>query len=200
MAYNTARTVSRLDRRVRGDAIANSYLGTLLTFTLPYKIATDGSEGTLVVTQISTGLIVPSTQTSTSTVTVLGVPNTPSDFYLGVLYTFRYRLSTVMIRQSIRYGEFRKEVDSRGRLILRYIKVLFHDTTSLAITVLLAGRALRTNAYANSLTPDVPAFFRVPVQGRNTTATIEFVDTSPGICYIDGAEWEGTHAINTQLI
>jgi hypothetical protein len=200
MAYNTARTVSRLDRRVKGSAITNGYAGTTLTFTLPYKIATDGSEGTLVVTQISTGLIVPSTQTSTSIVTVTGVPNTPADFYIGVLYTFRYRLSTVMIRQSIRYGEFRKEVDSRGRLIVRYIKLLFHDTTNLAVTVLLQGRTLKTYTYKNVVTPDVPGQFRVPVQGRNTTATIEFTDTSPGICYIDGLEWEGTHATSTQLV
>lgn len=197
MAFNTARTVSRLDRRVKGDAITNGFAGSTLTFTLPYKIATDGSEGDLVVARISTGLVVASTRPSTSQVAVANVPNTPSDFYIGVRYTFRYRLSTIYKRSQDRDG--RPIVDSRGRLIVRYISAFLHETTDFVITVLLDGRSSKTYTYRNTA-PDKPAKFRVPVQGKNTTATIEFVDDSPGICYVDSLDWEGTHATTTTRV
>jgi hypothetical protein len=197
MAFNTARTVSRLDRRVKGDAITSGFAGSTLTFTLPYKIATDGSEGTLVVARISTGLPVASTRPAINQVAVTGVPNTPADFYIGVQYTFRYRLSTVLKRTSDRTGQ--PLVDTRGRLILRYIRLKLHETTDLAVTVLLKGRTLKTTTYRNTA-PDLPVEFRVPVGGRNTTATIEFVDSSPGICYVDGLDWEGTHVYTTARV
>jgi hypothetical protein len=197
MAFNTARTVSRLDRRVKGDAISSGFAGSTLTFTLPYKIASDGSEGTLVVARISTGLTVPYTRPAINQVAVANVPNTPADFYIGVQYTFRYRLSTILKRSSDRSG--RPIVDTRGRLIVRYLLLKLHETTDLAVTVLLKGRALKTTTYRNTA-PDLPAEFRVPVQGRNTTATIEFVDSSPGICYVDGLDWEGTHVTTTTRV
>lgn len=197
MAFNTARTVSRLDRRVKGDAITSGYASTTLTFTLPYKIATDGSEGTLVVARISTGLVQASTRPANNQVAIAGVTNVPSDYYIGVLFTFRYRLATLLKHSISRAGE--SVIDLRGRLIVRYIRLKLHDTTDVAITVLLKGRSMLTYTYRN-VSPDLPDTFRVPVLGRNTTATIEFVDTSPGICYVDGLDWEGTHATTTTRV
>jgi hypothetical protein len=192
-----ASKVSRLDRRVKGDAITNGFAGSTLTFTLPYKIATDGSEGTLVVVRISTGSIVTSTRPAINQVAVAGVPNTPADFYIGVLYTMRYRFSTIMKRSVDRNG--RTIVDARGRLILRYVKVRLHDAVSLMASVTLDGRTLRNYTFTNP-TPDKPTEFRFPVQGRNTTAVIEITDTSPGTVSIDAAEWDGTHVVTTTRV
>lgn len=189
--------VSRLDRRVKGDAITNGFAGSTITFTLPYKIATDGSEGTLVVSRISTGLIVASTRPAINQVAVANVPNTPADFYIGVLYTMRYRFSTIMKRATNRSGQ--SIVDARGRLILRYLKLRLQDTVSLLATVTLDGRTARSYAYANP-TPDKATEFRFPVQGRNTTALIEITDTSPGTVSLDAAEWDGTHVVTTTRV
>lgn len=197
MAYNIARTVSRLDRRVKGDAITSGFVGSTLTFTLPYKIATDGSEGTLVVARISTGLIVASTRPAINQVAVTGVPNTPADFYIGVLFTARYRFSTIMKSAVNRSGQ--SIVDARGRLILHYLKLKFHETTDLSVDVALDGRSVKHYTYRNT-SPDRPATFKFPVQGRNTTATIDIIDTSPGIFYVDAAEWEGTHVVTTTRV
>jgi hypothetical protein len=194
MAYSK---VSRLDRRVKGDAITNGFAGSTLTFTLPYKIATDGSEGTLVVTRISTGAIVPSTRPAINQVAVANVPNTPADFYIGVLYTMRYRFSTIMKRSVDRSG--RPIVDARGRLILRYLKLRLHDTVGLIARVTLDGRAAIDNTYTNP-TPEKATEFRFPVQGRNTTAVIDIIDTSPGTVALDAAEWEGTHVVTTTRV
>lgn len=194
MAYSK---VSRLDRRVKGDAITNGFSGSTITFTLPYKIATDGSEGTLVVARISTGLIVPSTRPGISQVAVANVPNTPADFYIGVLYTMRYRFSTIMKRAVNRSGQ--SIVDARGRLILRYLKLRLHDAVALVAAVTLDGRAARNYTYTNP-TPSKPTEFKFPVQGRNTTAVIEITDTSPGTLSIDAAEWDGTHVVTTTRV
>lgn len=194
MAYSK---VSRLDRRVKGDAVTNGFAGSTLTFTLPYKIATDGSEGTLVVTRISTGAIVPSTRPAINQVAVANVPNTPADFYVGVLFTMRYRFSTIMKRSTDRSGQ--SIIDARGRLIVRYLKLRLHDAVSLVASVLLDGRSVLNYSYTNS-TPDRPTEYKFPVQGRNTTAVIDITDTSPGTLAIDAAEWDGTHVTTTTRV
>lgn len=198
MAYNPARTVSRLDRRVKGDAIASAFAGSTLTFTLPYKIATDGSEGTLVVARISTGAVVASTRPAINQVAVANVPNTPADFYIGVLFTSRYRFSTIMKRSVNRDGQ--PIVDARGRLQLRYLALKLHDTTDLTAVVTLDGRNPINYPYTNHTTPDKAKEFRFPVQGRNTTATIDITDSTPGILALDGAEWDGSHVVTTTRV
>lgn len=185
--------VRSLDRRVKGNApgLVSSYLAPDVSWTLPYSIAVDGSEGSLVVARISTGQIVPSTRTGPTNVTVSGLGDIRSDCYIGVLYTWRARLSTIMKRSVNRDGQ--TFVDTRGRLIIRYITLKFHDTTDFITTVTLAGRAAVAYTFRNAAGAPVPNGLRVPVQSRNINATIELSDTSPGVVSLDGLAWEGNH-------
>jgi hypothetical protein len=133
--------VRSLDRRIKGDAagLVSTFLAGVVSWTLPCSIAVDGSEGTLVVARISTGQIVPSTRSGPTNVTVTGLGDIRSDCYIGVLYTWRVKLSTIMKRAVGRDG--REAVVTTGRLILRYLTAKFHDTTDLVGTVTLSGRS-----------------------------------------------------------
>jgi hypothetical protein len=200
VAYNPARTVSRLDRRVKGDAIASGFAGSTLTFTLPYKIATDGSEGTLVVARISTGAVVASTRPAINQVAVANVTNTPADFYIGVLFTTRYRFSTIMKRSVNRDGQ--PIVDARGRLQLRYLKLNVHDTSDLTAVVTLDGRAaINYPNTTNHTTPDKAEGVQVSGAGPQHNCDHRQSPTRHLASFaLDSAEWDGSHVTTTTRV
>lgn len=200
MSFNTARTVSNLDRRMKGDAagFVSTFIAGVVSWTLPYSIAVNGSEGTLVVARISTGQIVSSTRTGPTNVTVTGLGDIRADCYIGVLYTWRVTLSTILKRSVNRNGQ--TLVDTRGRLIIRYITLKFHDTTDFVTTVTLISRAAVAYTYRNALGTLLVNGLRIPVQSRNSSATIELSDTSPGAVSLDGSAWEGNHEKQATLV
>jgi hypothetical protein len=189
---------SRLDRRLNGSDLASTVVGSTITYTLPFNVATDGTEGTLVVVNINTGEVMLSTSRPDINHVSITTTDNPEDFYIGVLFTARYRFSTILKRSTNRDGQ--PIVDARGRLQLRYLKLNVHDTSDLTAVVTLDGRAAINYEYQNHSTPDRAAEFRFPVKGRNTTATIEVTDTTPGIFALDSAEWDGTHVTTTTRV
>jgi hypothetical protein len=151
-----------------------------------------------VVVNINTGEVMLSTSRPDINHVSITTTDNPEDFYIGVLFTARYRFSTILKRSTNRDGQ--PIVDARGRLQLRYLKLNVHDTSDLTAVVTLDGRAAINYEYQNHSTPDRAAEFRFPVQGRNTTATIEVTDTTPGIFALDSAEWDGTHVTTTTRV
>lgn len=187
------RNIASLDRRITSPAAPQVGLTVAHRITLGYKIATDGSEGELVIGRISTGELLDESYISradTGSVDISNLGDIGADCIVGVLYDTEFTLSTFMKTSVNRSGQ--TEVDTRGRLQLRYLTLKLHETTDATATVTLDGRDPYEYVYRNSA-PDRPALHRFPVLGRNTTAVITVSDSGPGSLTITGAEWEGHH-------
>ncbi len=187
-ANPTTPGVAFLDRRVRetspGVTVAYNAGTDTTTWTLPYSVAVDGSEGTLVVGRIGTGAPLVATRPSATTIAVAGENLSVVPVFIGVLYKFYHELSPVYLRDS----EGRAK---QGRLTVRTLTVRIIRTSDLTITVTPYGRT-SYNYALNGATPD-DGNFRVPVYCRNEAATIALWDETSGGCRISGVMWEGTY-------
>jgi hypothetical protein len=170
-----------LDRRLEDQS--GTYAANKTTWTLPYSIPTDGSEGTVVV--VVNGAVVSTTRpTATTVATTADVDLSASDATIGVRYDFRYTLSDLYPRD--REGR----ADTRGRLQLSRARLHYKDSREFDVEVTPTGRATRTYAFAETSAQDGEFPFQIGT--RNTTALIEFVNDSPFQCILAGLDWEGT--------
>jgi hypothetical protein len=170
-----------LDRRL--DEQSGTYAANKTTWTLPYSIPTDGSEGTVVV--VVNGAVVATSRPSATTVaTTADVDLSASDATIGVRYDFRYTLSDLYPRD--RDGQ----ADTRGRLQLSRARLHYKGSREFDVEVTPTGRAKRT--YSFSETSEQDGEFPFQIGTRNTTALIEIVNDSPFPCAITGLDWEGT--------
>lgn len=163
------------------------------TWTLPYSVAVDGSEGDISVA-LRTAPFTRFTVTRPSPTTVA----TSGDHHLddvavGVLYTFTYNLSRLYFRPQ------NDEPDTRGWLVVRWLDILFHDSTDFDVTVALTGRPSFTKSFASGGDP-TSGKLHAPVLGRNEYADITISSTSPGVCAISSLDWEGDYATRSRRI
>jgi hypothetical protein len=170
-----------LDRRLTEQE--GTYAANKTTWTLPYSIPTDGSEGTVVVV-VNGAVVATSRPSATSVATTADVDLSASDAIIGVRYDFRYTLSDLYPRD--REGK----ADTRGRLQLSRARLHYKDSREFDVEVTPDGRAKRTYSFSETSAEDGEFPFQIGT--RNTTALIEFVNDSPFPSVLTGLDWEGT--------
>src|ERR1043166_2369017 len=129
-----------LDRRVSnttpGVSAAYNAGTNTTTWTLPFNVATNGSEGVLQVVKRGTTItLLTSTRPAANQIAVTGQGDlTAASVYIGVQYEFRYKFSRLYFRNRD------EEPETLGWLTLRYVDVLYHDTTDFNVVITLDGR------------------------------------------------------------
>ena len=172
-----------LDRRLEGTSTGVSLLvaGGNSTYTLPFSVATNGSEGTIVVIRRDTGASLTVTRPAANQATVPG-DMTGVSVYIGIRYTAQAVLSKLYMRDQ------NGRPEQRGRLIVRFVDVHYADTTDLKALVTADGRAQKTYTLAVSSPQD--SVLHVPVQTHNETLVMELTDSTPGGFSLSGLDWE----------
>ncbi|WP_067516906.1 hypothetical protein [Endozoicomonas ascidiicola] len=186
------------------------------TITLPYKHDTssqplqlitapggDRTEGVIEDTFNSTARIVG----DTTEITLSGDwRNQP--LYLGIPYEFRYRFSTLVIKEeAVGGGEM---TVGKGRIQLRNISLLYNRTGYFRIEVTPFGRDTYTYTYSGRVVgsghnqvgrvPIEEGDFTFPVASKNDTVTMEIVNDTYLPCFFLSAEWEAFYSIRSQRI
>lgn len=187
-----------LDRIVSSDDLTAvftaptvTYVAGLTTWTLPYTLATDDSEGTLLVVLQTTGTGLAPIRPAANTVALQGdyrdIP-----VWIGVPYTSTVTLSALFPRDTDGVAE------TRGRLNVRYLRILYTKTTFFIVTVTAVGRAART--YQFSVADPEDGVFLVPIQCRNVDATVTITIANASPCNITGYTWEGQQHIRGRFV
>lgn len=189
--------VRYLDRRYTqvssGVSAAYNAGSNTTTWTLPVNIATNGSEGSVIVVNRSSLVTYATTRPAANQVAVTGQGDlTAASVYIGVSYTFSYTLSRLYMRRQ-------EAAETGGWLILRNLKVNYRDSTNFTVTVTIAGRAAPWAYTYSSTTPGTDER-HVPVQGRNTVSTIVISNATAGGCAFSSIDWEGSFTMRSQRV
>lgn len=181
-----------LDRKVSGLDCSPSYSAPDTTYTLPYAVATDGSEGTVVVVG-SDGTAYTVTRPSTTSVKVSGVDTSLLSVTIGLQYTFYVKLSPLMYRPALRFGD--ESVTRMGRLQMRWIDLWYGDSRYAKVTVTPQGRT----AYEYTLALDAIADDRqhIPLLTKNDVV-IEISNDKPLPYFLVGCEFEAFYHVRSQ--
>jgi hypothetical protein len=170
------------------------------TFSTPFDYSGGGWAASVASGQSKpAGQVLDVTRDSSTTASVIGNFAGVS-LLVGRRYTFRYRFSTVMIRQDTGGGG-QKSVD-HGRLQLLRIGLGYTNTgyfkthvyvtgNDTPYTTVFTGKILgsaNTRVGEPSLETGV---FYTPVKTRNTNAAFEVTSDSPYPCNLLNAQWEG---------
>lgn len=183
-----------IDRRVTGTStgVSQSFSAGSTTWTLPYSVATNGSEGVLVVARQDSSALLTSTRPAANQIRVTG-DYTAIPVFIGVLYQFKYTLSRIYLRdpQTLK-------AETRGRTQVRVLTIHYTDTADLTVTVTPVGTPAKTYSKTNA-TP-ASGKLRVPVLAENTQVTIEITSSSAGPLFLSGIDWEGTFSNRGKLL
>lgn len=177
-----------LDRLVtnRTTGVSAVYAGGVATWTLPFNVATDASEGALIIVRADTFEVFTSTRPAANQIAVAtAVDLTVCDVYIGILYESLYRLSKVYLRD-----ENNRPI-TRGRLNLGMLAVRYEDTTDLTARITAAGRSARSYTVDKAALTD--GILRAPVHCQNEDATIELLTSTHGAFNIASIDWEGEY-------
>lgn len=155
---------------------------TVTTWTLPYALPTDGSEGVLAITNAFSGELYTSTRPSTTTIRVVG-DLSGAEVLIGVIYPSRWRFSKFYPRGAD------GQADTGGRMQIRELKVEYTETTDFTATVEPEGRSEKEYVFDEEGLSE--GEFRIPVLSRNT-AVVEIVNETPGPSAFSAVSWEGT--------
>jgi len=186
----------RVDQTTTGVSSVYSAGPDTTTWTIPFNVATNGTEGTLVVVNRGIGLVLASSRPAANQIRTTGQGDlTGASVFIGVLYEFRYKPSRI-------YARFKDEVpETRGRLTLRMIDVLYHDTTDFDVVITLVGRNPITYSFkVAALALPTSGRLTVPILSKNENATIELVNFSPGVCAFSSLDWEGDFSMRDRRI
>lgn len=185
-----------LDRLITESTpgVSATFAGGATTWTLPYSIAGDGSEGVINVVDGTSGATLVCTQPALNQVSVAGVNLVGSPVFIGLQYQTSYTFSLVFIRAEGGDGK----PDQRGRLNLRYVMISYEDTTDFTVTVSAVGKADRNYVYKS--TTLASGKFIVPVLEHNTNVAVTISCTNGGSFGWSGYEWEGTLFTRARLL
>jgi hypothetical protein len=186
----------RVDQTTTGVSSAYSAGPDTTTWTIPFNVATNGTEGTLVLVNRGTGLVLTTTRPAANQIRTTGQGNlTGASVFIGVLNEFRYKPSRIYFRPKDEVPE------TKGRLTLRFIDVLYHDTTDFDVVVTLVGRNPITYSFkVAALGLPTSGKLTVPILSKNENATIELVNNSPGVCAFSSLDWEGDFSMRDRRI
>ena len=183
---------ANLDRRITEatSGVSASYAAGVTTWTLPYAVATDGSEGTLCVVKASPWTVLETTRPAANQVAYAGGNLVGVPVYIGIIYPTTSTLSRLYQRDKD------DKAETRGNLTLRYLTIFYEDTTDLTVTVASTGRASRT--YTLAYNEPTSGKLQVPLLGRNDELTITLSSTGSGTVGFSGLDWEGTYHVRNQ--
>lgn len=180
-----------LDRLVSSVDVTKVYAGGKTTWTLPFAVPIDGSEGELVavagasVTGHSYGDILTTVRDSNTTISVDGEDLTEDEVFIGIRYSLEYEMSRIYIRKDKTNAA--AVADTRGKLQLRTLEVNCAEAQNLNVTVAALERTPVTYT-----SPMVGAeHVRVPVMSNNEQVTITLTSDSPLGVRVFSAAWEG---------
>lgn len=178
-----AEKVAYLDRRLSAASAAYSAGPNTTTWTLPYSIATDGSQGVVSVVNRTTKTVYVVTRPLATTVAVTGQGDlTAASVFIGLKYIYNYKFSTFYIRNDNGVPE------TRGRLQVKYIDLFYRDTTDFSVLVTPGGRPQIT--YVLALSSPGAGQKHVPILCENDQVVIEITNDKPGPCAISEVDWE----------
>lgn len=185
-----------LDRLITESTpgVSATYAGGATTWTLPYSIAGDGSEGVLNVVDGTSGATLVCTRPALNQVSVANVNMVGSPVFIGIQYQTSYTFSQFFIRSEGGDGK----PDQRGRLQLRYVMISYEDSTDFTVTISVAGKADRNYVY-RSTTP-TSGKFSVPVLEKNVDVSVTISCLNEGSFGWSGYEWEGTLFTRARLL
>jgi hypothetical protein len=193
LSEDAAEKVAYLDRRLSSASSSYSAGTDTTTWTLPYEVATNGSQGVVSVVNRTTGVVYAVTRPLATTVAVTGQGDlTGASVYIGVQYGFRVQLSPTYVRDN------NGQALTSGRLQVRYMDLQYNDTTDLTVTVSPNGRT----AVEYTVDEDEPtnSNIRFPVLCQNTEVTVEIANDTPGPCYLSSIDWEGWFTTRSRRI
>lgn len=185
-----------LDRLITESTpgVSAAYAGGATTWTLPYSIAGDGSEGVLNVVDRTSGATLVSTRPALNQVSVANVNMVGSPVFIGIQYQTSYTVSQFSIRAEGGDGK----PDQRGRLQVRYVGISFEDSTDFTVTIRVAGKTDRTYVYKSPTSAS--GKFSVPVLEKNVDVSVTVSCTNAGSFGWSGYEWEGTLFTRARLL
>jgi hypothetical protein len=175
-------TVSYLDRKVRG--LAGVYAGGVTTWTLPFSIPVDGTEGSLQVALEDGGILLSSTRPAPNQIAAAGDYST-RQAVIGVLYPLTLIPSVVFKRDT------QGNADVLSRLNIHRLTVQFSESTNLSVKVkrVVGPTTATTKSYPRASTGQL----NLKVGAQNDKVSIEITDLSPGATAITGLVWTGEH-------
>jgi hypothetical protein len=182
----------RLDRTFAGAAAGSS--GNT-SYLLPYPLAIDGSDGTVVIVR-SDGYQFTVSRSDTTHATAAEADTSGLPVTIGVSYDLSVDLSTMHFRSQLRDGDRQTEV--RGRMQIRNLLIGLKDTRRLDVEVTPTGRPLRTTAHNEDVETDMQ--LRVPVLTENTQASISIINDTPFASFITGLDWEALYHSRSRRI
>jgi hypothetical protein len=182
---------------------------------LPYKLATTDPAQIMVVTapggSRSPGVVFSDftlTNSSTNTTVVLKGNWTGQPFYIGTPYTFRYKFSTLAVREEASGGG--QNVIGEGRLQLRRMSILYDKTGYFRVEVtpynrdtysyVFSGRVVGSGQNIIGRVPVERGKFRFPLMSKNDQIEIEIVNDSFLPCHFLSAEWEGFFILRSKRL
>lgn len=129
-------------------------------------------------------------------------------FYIGKVYEFRYRFSTLVIKEeSVGGGQM---TVGEGRVQLRKVTLLYNESGYFRLEVTpfrrdtyrytFSGRVLGSGSNIIGKVSVEEGKFRFPVSAKNDQVTIEIVNDSFLPCFFLSAEWEAFYSIRSQRL
>lgn len=195
---------TRLDRRIDETSCALLLLAAApgiperTKVTLPYDRGATTMLAARAGGDVPEGVVPTILDTGADYITVEG-DYTDQPFFVGDQYVSSATLSPVLARTARRGSDTESPVLS-GRLQMRYIALHYANSGPFTVTVTpsyrephehqFTGRRLGTTQ-TGEVPIDAGGVFRVPVQCRNTDATIELVVATHLPAAIQALEWEG---------
>lgn len=170
-----------LDRRIVSPAAVEA--AGVTTWTLPYPVAVDGSEGTVVVVRLDTQDVLATTRPSPTTVAAVG-SFSAAPVVVGLAQTFTFTPSTIYYKGAD--GQY----DRRAAVRVSRLRAFLSGTKSLDCAVAVKGRTTFTNQFRTN-EPEEGQALVVPVFSDNTRAVLTFSNSTPWPVRIGVLEWEG---------
>lgn len=174
-------------------SITTTGLAANTPYDLPMSVATNGSEGEVVIFRNDTKAEVTATRPTATTVqtttNLTGISVT-----IGIRYSFSYTLSQVQVVNQGRNGP---QAETAGKLIVGHIVSRLQDTGYLLVTVTSPEGVIYTYTYSQA-TPFTSDTLQFPVQADAKFASVVFSNDKGLQCTLTGYDWEGNHVIRSQ--
>lgn len=179
-----------LDRRLTEADVTVSYSGGVTTWTLPYSVAVDGSEGAVVVANQATDTIFGTTRPAPNQVAKTG-DYSGNAVYIGVAYLSMVEPGPLNIRDGQRTPQL------NGRVTFTHMDVLVADTHAIEGYIRPSYRAPRAGGFIWSSTP-ITGAMRWALHLRNTDFVFDlYTETAAGF-RIMGLFFEGKRSGRTR--
>jgi hypothetical protein len=181
-----------VDRRKAYASGTGTYSDPSTTWTLPFEVATDGSQGTVEVV-LASGEVLTTTRPTSTAVRATG-DYSATAVTIGVRYSFTAELSTLYLRKD----DELETPETRGRLQLRSITLAHVASRDFTVSVTADSRAARSVTFDESAETD--GDYRVPVLTENKQARIIITNATPNACRFSGLDWEGFYTARGQRV